>query len=137
MSTRQWEAGDVAAVLVNPIYATEIHASLSRPHEHPLTESRWIASNQRAIEELGSVTWLRCLLDALRTDHGIGGEPDAPYLVADPYPAITVHPELCLKHAQEPLIGESTWVGANARGLEEGAEAWLRNLISVLKGAFA
>jgi hypothetical protein len=135
MKTRQWEVGDVTAILVNPFYAIEIHTSLSKPHEHPLTEARWVASNQRAIHELGCVNWLRCLLEALKIDHGHGRMPFGPHAVGDPYPAITVHPTLCLEHP--PLIDEDKWVRANVRGLEEGVEIWLHNLLSVLKGAFS
>jgi hypothetical protein len=122
-------------LLVNPIYAIEIHVSFCRPHEHFLTESQWVASNVRAIEELGATKWVKHLISALQVDHGHGLEPEDRLAVADPYPAITVHRSLCVEHP--PLIEEEVWVEANARGLDqEGEEPWLRNLLSVLKGAY-
>ena len=121
-------------MLSNPFYAIEIHPSHSKRHPHPLSEPQWIASNDRALAELGRVRWLRQLLAALVRDHR-GWDPGGPFEVADPYPAITVHPELCVEH---PLIvKEDLWVGANARQLEEGERVWMSNLLSVLKGAYA
>ncbi len=129
-----WEPGDVAALLVNPFYAIQIHESHSRPHKHILSESRWILSNERAIEEVGSIGWLRHLMAALRADCGQSERPDGRFAIADPYPAITVHRMLCVEHP--PLIEEGLWVQANAHTLVENGEAWLRNLLSVLKGVY-
>jgi hypothetical protein len=134
MRGRQWEAGDVAAILSNPFYAIDIHPSHSRRHPHPLSEAQWTASNERAIAELGRVRWLRRLLATLKQDHR-GWDSGGPFEVADPYPAITVHPDLCVEHP--PIIEEDLWVGANARQLEESESVWMSNLLSVLKGAYA
>jgi hypothetical protein len=131
---RRWEAGDVAAILVNPFYAIQIHPSLGRAHEHVLTEAEWIAANERAIKELGATLWLEHLLIALKADHNQAHELQDHLLVADPYPAITVARMLCEEHP--PMTDEATWVASNVRGIEDGAEPWLRNLLSVLKGAY-
>ncbi len=133
MSSRQWEAGDVAAMIGNPFYAIDIHPSHSRRHPHPLSEARWIASNERAVAELGRVRWLRHLLATLKKDHR-DWDPVGPYAVADPYPTVTVHPGLCVEHS--PLIKEDLWVGANARSLDGSEPIWMSNLLSVLKGAY-
>lgn len=133
MSRRPWEVGDLAAILTNPFYAIEIHASLSRPHAYALTESQWIKSNEKAIQELGPRPWLKHLITALKVDHR-GWDWSASLPVADPYPAITIHPTLCLEH--EPIIEEARWIEANIRGLHEGEQVYLRNLLSVLKGAY-
>jgi hypothetical protein len=133
MSGRPWEAGDVAALLANPIYAIEIHPSLSRRHSHFLSETQWIDSNERAIAEWGRARWLSQLLAVLQKDHS-GRHVGEPFEVADPYPAITVHPTLCTEH--ELLINEAKWVKANIRGMEEGEQVWMRNLLTVLMGAY-
>lgn len=136
MSRQRWEPGDVAALLVNPFYAVEIHPSLGLRHDHVMGEGKWIASNAQAIAELGPGTWLRYHLTALKEDHGRpGAVAQMRVTVADPYPAITVHPGLCLEH--EPLVDEAMWIASNVPALsQEGHEAWLRNLVSVLKGAY-
>jgi hypothetical protein len=131
---RAWEAGDVAALIGNPFYAVQIHPSLGRAHEHTLTEAEWVAANERAIEELGATLWLDHHLAALKTDHTRTYELHDRLVVADPYPAITVDRTLCEEHP--PLIDEALWVGANVRGIEEDAGPWLRNLLTVLKGAY-
>jgi hypothetical protein len=133
MSERPWEVGDVAAILANPFYAIEIHASLGRTHEYFLTEAQWIGSNARALEELGSEKWLRHLLEALKAGHP-GERLGDSLAVADPYPAITVHPTLCLGHP--PIVEEEDWIRANVIALEDGAGVWLQNLLSVLKGVY-
>jgi len=134
MRGQQWEAGDVAAILANPFYAIEIHPSHSKRHPHPMSEAQWIASNERAVAELGRERWLLHLLAALKKDHR-AWDPSGTFEVADPHPAITVHPTLCLEH--ELIIDEDRWVRASIRGLEEGERIWMSNLLSVLKGAFA
>jgi hypothetical protein len=133
MSGRPWEAGDVAAILANPFYAIQIHPSFSRRHPHFLSETQWIASNERAVAELGKRRWLEHLLVALRKAHR-NWDVDFTFEVADPYPAITVDPTLCLEH--EPIIEEDRWVEANIRGLGEGERVWMRNLLSVLTGSY-
>jgi hypothetical protein len=134
-SGRPWEAGDVAAIIGDPFYAIEFHPSFAQAHPHSLTEAVWITSNEVALEELGHEEWLWKLLTALKLDHKDPAVRSARLLVADPYPAITIDRNLCLPHP--PLIKEEEWVRANLRGLEEGVEVWLRNLLTVLKGAFA
>lgn len=52
---------------------------------------------------------------------------------ADPLEAIRLDPMLVEPH--DALIDETTWLGANVRGIEEeGAEPYLRNLLFVLAG---
>lgn len=133
MSDDRWEVGDVAALMANPLYAIEIHQSFGRPHEHVLTESGWIGSNSSAIEEMRPVPWLRSLLSALTTRHS-WTDLAAPLQVADPYPVVTIERTLCLPH--EPIVTEDVWIGANAIALEEDAQVWLRNFLSVLKGGY-
>jgi hypothetical protein len=58
---------------------------------------------------------------------------DVVALMCNPTYAIELDEQLCVPH--EPILDEDTWVAANVRAIEEiGAEAWLRNLLSVLKG---
>lgn len=127
MSSGRWEPGDVAAVIANPFYAIEIHKSFGRSHEHVLSEARWIASNERAVGEVGARQWLAKLMLALKTDHARGSVERGPLIMADPYPAITVAPMLCVEHP--PMVAEDLWLKANATGLEEHGAAWLRNLV--------
>jgi len=133
MSTDRWEVGDVAAVLVNPLYAIEIHSTFGRAHQHVLGESNWIDSNYSAIEELRPVPWLRLLLSALKAPHS-SADLAGPLKVADPYPVVTIDRTLCLPH--EPIVSEDVWVGANAISLEEDARVWLQNFLSVVKGGY-
>jgi hypothetical protein len=54
-------------------------------------------------------------------------------ILGNPFYAIQIDPVLAEPH--EPLVDEETWIGANVRSIEElGPEAYLRNLLSVLKG---
>jgi hypothetical protein len=133
MSGRSWEVGDVAALIANPFYAIEIHPSHGRRHAHPMSEAQWISSNERAVAELGRTRWLGCLLDALERDHR-AWDLHGSFEVGDPYPALTVHPTLCLEH--ERIIEKDMWVQCNVIGLEEGEQVWMGNLVSVLKGAY-
>lgn len=132
---RPLEAGDVAALLANPIYAFRIHPSLGRPHEHLLSEADWITANERAVTELGSRRWLDLLVEALDRDHRDRHASDDPFAIADPYPAITVDPALCEEYP--PIVEPDMWIRANQRGLDEDVGAWLRNFVSVLNGAYA
>ena len=60
---------------------------------------------------------------------------DLSALLGNPFYAINIDPELAEPH--EPLIGEDEWIAANVRQVEElGAEAYLRNLLSILKGNY-
>jgi hypothetical protein len=57
---------------------------------------------------------------------------DVAALVCNPIYAIEISPDLALPH--EPILDETTWIKANVKLIEElGAEAYLRNLLSVLK----
>jgi DNA-binding GntR family transcriptional regulator len=133
VSGRPWEAGDVAAILVSPFYAIEIHESFSRAHPYVMSEASWITSNMRAIEERGRRQWLEALLSVLRQER-TAEALDPPLAMADPYPAITIHRNMCADH--EPFIDEADWLTANTRMLEEDGEIWLNNLLSVLKGGY-
>jgi len=124
----------VAAILVSPFYAIQIHRSFSRAHPYVMSETSWVASNARAIEEMRPRRWLEALVSVLKQERTAEAlEP--PLAVADPYPAITVHRMMCEEH--EAIIGESDWLDANTRLLQEEGKVWLNNLLSVLKGAYA
>jgi hypothetical protein len=56
-------------------------------------------------------------------------------LLVNPFYAINIAPMLAEPH--EPLMSEDKWVAANVKLIEnEGAEAYLRTLLSVLKGNY-
>ena len=60
---------------------------------------------------------------------------DVASMVANPFYAINIDEGLALSH--EPLISEDDWVRANVGLIEElGPEAYLRNLLSILKGNY-
>lgn len=74
-------------------------------------------------------------------DLGVPGEDrpwttgDVAALLANPIYAINIDPTLAVEHP--PLVSEDDWIAANVQGIEElGAEAWLRNLLVVLKGGY-
>ena len=56
-------------------------------------------------------------------------------IVGNPIYAINIAPVLAEPHP--PLIGEDEWIAANAKMIEDlGPEAYLRNLLSILKGNY-
>jgi hypothetical protein len=60
---------------------------------------------------------------------------DVTAMIANPFYAINIDEGLAVPH--EPLISEDDWIMANVRLIGElGAEAYLRNLLSVLKGNY-
>jgi hypothetical protein len=60
---------------------------------------------------------------------------DVTSMIANPFYAINIDEGLTVPY--EPLISEDNWVKANVRLIEElGAEPYLRNLLSVLKGNY-
>ncbi len=60
---------------------------------------------------------------------------DVASMVANPFYAINIDEGLALPH--EPLISEDDWVRANISLIEKlGPEAYLRNLLSILKGNY-
>ena len=60
---------------------------------------------------------------------------DVTGMIANPFYAINIDEGLAVPH--EPLISEDDWIKANIRLIEElGAEPYLRNLLSVLKGNY-
>jgi hypothetical protein len=60
---------------------------------------------------------------------------DVASMIANPFYAINIDEGLAVPH--EPLISEDDWVKANVRLIEElGAEPYLRNLLSILKGNY-
>ena len=62
-------------------------------------------------------------------------EIDMLALVVNPVYAIEIDEDLLFEH--EPLVSEDQWVAANVNLIEQmGAEAWLRELLSVLKGNY-
>jgi hypothetical protein len=69
------------------------------------------------------------------TDHDDWTPGDIADMIANPFYAITIDETLTLAH--EPMISEDDWVGANVRLISElGPEAYLRNLLSILKGNY-
>jgi len=60
-------------------------------------------------------------------------EADMVALLVNPVYAIEIDEDLLFEH--EPLVTEDQWVGANIELIKQvGAETWLRELLSVLKG---
>jgi hypothetical protein len=56
-------------------------------------------------------------------------------MIANPFYAINIDEGLAMPH--EPMISEDDWIKANANLIKElGAEPYLRNLLSVLKGNY-
>jgi hypothetical protein len=67
------------------------------------------------------------------TDDWSPGDLNA--LIGNPFYAIEIDPVLAEPH--EPLVSEDEWVAANVSSIEElGAEPYLRNLLSILKGSY-
>jgi hypothetical protein len=62
-------------------------------------------------------------------------EGDVNAVLGNPFYAIEIDPRLAEPH--EPLISEDEWIAANVKSLQElGPDAYLRNLLSILKGNF-
>jgi hypothetical protein len=60
---------------------------------------------------------------------------DITSMIANPFYAIKIDEGLAVPH--EPLISEDDWITANVRLIDElGAEPYLRNLLSILKGNY-
>lgn len=56
-------------------------------------------------------------------------------IVANPFYAVNIAPVLAEPHP--PLISEGEWIAANVKLIEDlGPEAYLRNLLSILKGNY-
>jgi hypothetical protein len=56
-------------------------------------------------------------------------------MLANPFYAIEIDPSLAGPH--ETIVTEDQWIAAATRSIEEdGAETFLRNLLSVLKGSY-
>lgn len=56
-------------------------------------------------------------------------------LIGNPFYAINIDPALAEPH--EPLISEEQWIAANVKQIEDlGADVYLRNLLSILKGNY-
>ncbi len=127
----KWTAGDVAGIITDPFHAINFDPSVCEPHEPTVAEDVWVKTNVRAIEELGAEQWLRVLLTTLQ-------QPKAPIdpgvaAVGNPHHAVEIHPVYGEPH--EPLVDEGTWIAANFHSIQDlGPEAWLRNLLVVLKG---
>jgi hypothetical protein len=62
-------------------------------------------------------------------------EGDVNALLGNPFYAIEIDPVLAEPHP--PLVSEEKWIAANVKTIEEiGPEAYLRNLLSILKGNY-
>ncbi len=62
-------------------------------------------------------------------------EEDVRRMLLNPFYAIEIAPVLAEPH--DTMVSEDQWVAANAKLIQEiGAEAWLRELLTVLKGDF-
>jgi hypothetical protein len=71
-----WSEDDVAAVLINPVYAVSINPDLAGRHEPIVPKERWIEANKRLIDDIGAEEWLRRLLAVLEGD--FPASPDDP-----------------------------------------------------------
>jgi hypothetical protein len=67
---------DVAAMLINPVYAISIDPDLAGAHETIVSRERWITANKRLIDELGVDQWLNRLLAVLEGKYPMN--PDDP-----------------------------------------------------------
>jgi hypothetical protein len=65
-----WSKDDLAAMLINPIYAISIQPDLVVQHEPLVSRDQWIKTNTKLIDELGAEQWLSRLLEVLE-----GGYP--------------------------------------------------------------
>ncbi len=63
-----WSKNDATGMLINPFYAISISPDLVGEHEAIVPRQRWIETNQRLIDELGTEEWLRRLLAVLEGD---------------------------------------------------------------------
>jgi hypothetical protein len=63
-----WSKNDATGMLINPFYAISIDPDLVGEHEAIVPRQRWIETNQRLIDELGTEEWLRRLLAVLEGD---------------------------------------------------------------------
>ena len=62
-------------------------------------------------------------------------EDDVRRILLNPFYAIEIAPILAEPH--DTTVSEDQWIAANAKLIQEiGAEAWLRELLTVLKGDF-
>ncbi|MGO9496283.1 MAG: hypothetical protein ACLQA5_06160 [Solirubrobacteraceae bacterium] len=60
---------------------------------------------------------------------------DVTGIVGNPVYAINIAPVLAQPHP--PLISEEEWIAANTKMIDDlGPEAYLRNLLSILKGNY-
>ena len=56
-------------------------------------------------------------------------------IIANPFYAINIHPDLVGEH--EAMITEEEWIKAGVNAIKEsGAETYLKNLLANLKGEF-
>ncbi len=71
----------------------------------------------------------------MAADEGEWSPDDIAGMIANPFYAINIDDGLALPH--EPLISEDDRAKANVSLINElGAEAYLRNLLSILKGNY-
>jgi hypothetical protein len=73
---------DVAALLINPIYAISIDPDLTGPHETIVARAQWVAANRQLIAEIGVEEWLYQLLAVLEGNYP--ANPNDP-TIADGY----------------------------------------------------
>jgi hypothetical protein len=60
---------------------------------------------------------------------------DVSGLIGNPFYAINIDPVLAQPH--ELLVSEEQWIAANIKQVQDlGPEAYLRNLLSILKGNY-
>ena len=60
---------------------------------------------------------------------------DISALIGNPFYAINIDPLLSAPHP--PLVSEEQWIAANVSQIDDlGPEAYLRNLLSILKGNY-
>lgn len=56
-------------ILINPFYAINIHESLVGDHVSMVSESEWIKTNKKLIDDIGAENWLEMLLDILKGNY--------------------------------------------------------------------
>lgn len=60
---------DIAAILVNPVYAITIDPDLAGVTQHLITKEVWIAAQVRLIEEMGSEAYVKQLVAVLEGEY--------------------------------------------------------------------
>ncbi len=130
----EWTAGDVAALMANPIYAVEIDPRLGTAAP-TMTDDEWVDANVESFA-WRPARWLTMLLRVLKGEEFPAGTPEAAFAArCDPSGAVVIVPDLLFPH--ETILTEADWIAVNVKSAGEiGAAPWLHNLLSVLAGNY-